>query len=217
MTHHQEPDGLETEVTSESEVLDRHVGLGAVRGDATDLAAIVLRGSDVVLGAEARQHEKRDPRALGGLGCRPDQFLLGGPGETVVERRPAEAVTVRHLDHRNTGVVEGADDRTHLVDGELVSLVMAAVPQRRIGNPDVEFVGVLARVRHQIRCHRTCSHRARSCRGHADTPCFCTSILCRAISSPTLVAAAVMMSRLPAYGGRKSPAPSTSTKIETRA
>ena len=33
--------------------------------------------------------------------------------------------------------------------------------------------------------------------------------------SPTCVAAAVMMSRLPEYGGRKSPAPSTSTKIET--
>ena len=37
----------------------------------------------------------------------------------------------------------------------------------------------------------------------------------RAISSPTAVAAAVMMSRLPAYGGRKSPAPSTSTKVVT--
>ena len=32
---------------------------------------------------------------------------------------------------------------------------------------------------------------------------------------PTCVAAAVMMSRLPAYGGKKSPAPSTSTKTET--
>ena len=41
--------------------------------------------------------------------------------------------------------------------------------------------------------------------------------LVRAMSSPTLVAAAVMMSRFPAYGGRKSPAPSTSTKMATRA
>ncbi len=38
----------------------------------------------------------------------------------------------------------------------------------------------------------------------------------RAISSPTRAAAAVMMSRLPEYAGRKSPAPSTSTKTATR-
>ena len=38
---------------------------------------------------------------------------------------------------------------------------------------------------------------------------------CRPISSPTFTAAEVMISRLPAYFGRKSPAPSTSTKRVT--
>ena len=38
---------------------------------------------------------------------------------------------------------------------------------------------------------------------------------CRLISSPTFTAAEVMMSRLPAYLGRKSPAPSTSTNRVT--
>ena len=202
MANHQEPDGLEPQLTCESEVLNRHVGLGAVGGDPADLTTVVLCGPDVVLGAETRQHQERDlgllRRLRGGL----DQLLLRGFGEAVVERRPAQTVAVGHLDDRNTGVVEGSDDRAHLVLGELMTLVVAAVAQRRVGDADVERVGVLAGVCHQIHC----------CRAHAGTPNFCF-----AISSPTLVAAAVMMSRLPAYGGRKSPAPSTSTKIDTRA
>ncbi|SKX84099.1 Uncharacterised protein [Mycobacteroides abscessus subsp. abscessus] len=127
MAHHQESDGLQTQLASQPEVLDRHVGLGAVRRDAADLTAVVLRRPDVVLGAEPRQHEERDLGALRGLGGRLDQFLLRGFGEAVVERRPAESVAVRHLDHRDSGVVERADDGPHLVDGELVPLVVAAV------------------------------------------------------------------------------------------
>ena len=55
----------------------------------------------------------------------------------------------------------------------------------------------------------------RSVRGHLRrSRCRCRAGT-RAIRSPTRVAAAVMMSRFPAYGGRKSPAPSTSTKMLT--
>ena len=54
VAHHQEADGLQAELAGQPEVLDRDVGLGAVGGDPADLAAVVLRGADVVLGADAR-------------------------------------------------------------------------------------------------------------------------------------------------------------------
>ena len=53
MAHHQEADGLQPELAGEAEVLLRGVGLGAVGRDAADLAAVVLGGTDVVLGADA--------------------------------------------------------------------------------------------------------------------------------------------------------------------
>src|SRR5699024_2313389 len=120
----------------------------------------------------------------------------------VVERGSTEAVAVGDLDDGHTRAVEGADDVAHVLDRALVALVVRAVPQRGVGDPDVELGAVRARVGvvrvgHVHVCH--------------------TPSLFLAMSSPTLVAAAVMMSRLPAYGGRKSPAPSTSTKIATRA
>ena len=49
MAHHQEPDGLQAQLAGQPEVLDRDVGLGAVGGDAADLSAVVLSGTDVVL------------------------------------------------------------------------------------------------------------------------------------------------------------------------
>ena len=177
MAHHQKADGLQTEVAGEAEVLDRDVGLGAVGGDPADRGAVVVGGLDVLLDAQSGQHQEGDLGVLGGLRRELDQFLLGGLGEAVVEAGATEAVTVGHLDHRHTGVVEGGDDALHLFLGELVALVVRAVAQRGVGDPDVESVVV---------------HRA--------PPATAAASL--AISSPTLVAAAVMMSRLPAYGGR---------------
>ena len=56
-------------------------------------------------------------------------------------------------------------------------------------------------------------------RHRVPSACFLLSKLpafkWRPISSPTFTAAAVMMSRLPAYFGKKSPAPSTSTNNVT--
>ena len=54
-----------------------HVGLGAVGGDPADRAAVVLRLLDVVLGADAGQHQEGDLGFLGGLGRELDQLLLG--------------------------------------------------------------------------------------------------------------------------------------------
>ncbi len=63
VAHHQEADGLQPELAGEAEVLPRRVGLGAVRRDAADLPAVVLGGADVVLGADAGEHEERDAGA----------------------------------------------------------------------------------------------------------------------------------------------------------
>ena len=68
--------------------------------------------------------------------------------QPVVERRPAEAVAVGDLDHGHTGGVERGDDVAHVLLGELVSLGVRSVAQRRVGHPHVEGVGV----RHQRPC-----------------------------------------------------------------
>ncbi len=147
-------------------------------------AAVVLRLLDVLLGAHAGQHQERDLGLLRRLGGELDQFLLGGFGEPVVEGGAAETVTVGDLDDRHTGGVEGGDDGADLVLGELVALVVRTVAQRRVGDADVPD-----RVEKMHR--RSCIVRLLVDRRRR---------FCLAISSPTLVAAAVMMSRLPAYG-----------------
>ena len=178
--HHQEPDGFQSQLPGQAEVLDGHVGLGAVGGDPADRPAVVLRFLDVLLGAHAGQHQEGDLGLFGRLGGQLDQFLLGSLGEPVVEARAAQPVTVGDLDDRHARGVQGGHDGTHLFLGELVAFVVGAVPQRRVGQPDVPD-----RVEEDVGAH-ACTPPA-----VADKDSF-------AISSPTLVAAAVMMSRLPA-------------------
>ena len=193
------PDGLEAELAGEPEVLARDVGLGAVRGDPADLAAGVLGRADVVLGAEAGQHEEGDLGLLGRLHRGADQVELGRVAEAVVERRAAEAVAVGDLDDRHAGVVEGGHDVDDVLGRELVALGVRAVAQRRVGDAQVE--------------RRRCRASGRS----LGTGMLRPPPVAAARTSPTRAAAAVMMSRLPAYGGKKSPAPSTSRKTATRA
>ena len=178
--HHQEPDGFQAQLAGQPEVLDRDVGLGAVGGDPADRAAVVLRLFDVFLGADAGQHQEGDLGLFGGLGGELDQLLLGRLGEPVVEARATQPVAVRHLDDRHARVVERGHDGADLVLGELVTLVVRAVAQGRVGHPDVPD-----RVEEDVGSH-ACAPPA-----VADRDSL-------AISSPTLVAAAVMMSRLPA-------------------
>ena len=156
-------------------MLHRDVSLGAVRRDAYDGRAEVVRGPDVVHDADAGQHEYRDLCSGRGVDGDPNQLTLVGSAEAVCERGTAEAVAVGHLDDRHAGVVERGDDRAHVVLHELVADRMRPVAQCGVGQPDVD-------IRREA---------------HGDTP---SSV--RAISSPTRVAAAVMMSRFPAYGGR---------------
>ena len=110
VAHHQEADRFQPEFTGQPEVLDRHVGLGAVGGDPADLAAVVLRLLDVLLGAHTRQHQEGDLGFLRGLGRELDQFLLRGFGEPVVEARSTQPVTVGDLDDRHSRGVERRDD-----------------------------------------------------------------------------------------------------------
>ena len=131
------PDGLQTELTRQAEMLDGDVGLGAVRGDPADRPAVALGLLDVLLGAHAGQHQEGDLGLLGGLGRQLDQLLFGGLGEAVVEARPAQAVAVGDLDDRHPGRVECGHDGADFVLGELVALVVRPVPQRRVGHPDV--------------------------------------------------------------------------------
>ena len=140
VAHHQEADGLQAELAREPEVLLGDVGLGAVGGDPADHAAVVLGGADVVLGADAGQHQEGDLRVLRRLRGDLDELLLGGVREAVVEARPAEPVAVGHLEHRHTGLVERGDHRAHLVAGELVPLVVRPVAQAGVGQADVEVV-----------------------------------------------------------------------------
>ena len=181
VAHHQEPDGLQAQLAGQAEVLDRNIGLGAVGGDPADRAAVVLRLLDVFLGANAGQHQEGDLGFLGRLGGQLDQLLLGGLGEPVVEARAAQSVAVGHLDDRNARGVEGGDDGTDLVLGELMALVVAAVAQGRVRHPDVP---------HRVEIDLFGAH--------ACAPPAVADARSLAISSPTLVAAAVMMSRFPA-------------------
>ena len=137
VAHHQEPDRLQAELAGQPEVLDRHVGLGAVGGDPADRAAVVLRLLDVLLGADTGQHQEGDLGFLGRLGGQLDQLLLRGLGEPVVEAGSAEPVAVGDLDDRHARRVERRDDGADLVLGELVALVVAPVAQRRVRHPDV--------------------------------------------------------------------------------
>ena len=198
----------------QGEVLLGGVRLGAVRGDPADGAAVVLGLQDVVLGADAGQHQERDPGLLRGLGRDLDQLLLGGVREAVVEARPAEAVTVGHLEDGHPRVVERGDHRAHLVGGELVALVVRAVAQAGVGQADVEVFAPRPLEDVQLGV---------SVNGHVSSSSVCgfetlAALVPQppvAIPSPARVAAAVMMSRFPEYGGRKSPAPSTSMKTLT--
>ena len=192
VSHHEESDCFESTLTREAEVLDGYVGLGAVSCDTADGRTVVLRDDDVVLDAQSGQHQEGDLRVCRGLDGSFDEFLLGSLREAVVEGGSAETVAVSDLDDRHSGSVEGTDDGSYFVDGELMTLVVGAVAQRCVGDADVPARIEMNHVAHAF-----------------------TLRSFWAISSPTLVAAAVMMSRLPAYGGRKSPAPSTSTNVVT--
>jgi hypothetical protein len=169
---HQEADGFQTEVAGHPEMLDRHVGLRAVGRDPHDRGAGVARLVQVGHGADAGQEQDGDPGVARHVDRRGHQVDLVGVREAVVERRAGEAVAVSDLDDGHAGLVQRARHGPYLIDRELVGYRVAAVAQGGVGDPNGRG-----------------AHRA-------TAPWRCV------ISSPTRTAAAVMMSRFPAHGGR---------------
>ena len=175
VAHHQEADRLHAERPGQPEVLDRDVRLGAVGGDPGHRGAGLASVAEVVHGADAGDQQDGDLGRGRLLGRRTDQDDVLDLGEAVVERRAADAVAVADLDHLDAGAVERVHGGPHLRLGELVRHGVAAVAQRGVGDP-----------------HRTL--------GATHAPAPTKRVV--ATSSPTRAAAAVMMSRFPAYVGR---------------
>ena len=173
---HQKADRLQPEIARGCEVLDRDVRLGAMGRDSRHPCADSGRPPQVLDGADARNEKDGNPRVRSLVDRCGDQLELGDERIAVVESRAAQAIAVGDLEHLDVGVVERAHGRAHLLDSEAVRHGVAAVAQRRVGDPHVA--------------------------AHASAPSRDS-----ARRSPTLAAAAVITSRLPACGGRKSPAP----------
>ena len=178
---HEEPDRLHPQVACGGEVLDRDVRLGAVGRHPGDRRARVEGLLQVAHGAQAGKQEDGDLRLTRLVhGCRDELHVVDG-AEAVVEAGAAEPVTVRDLDDLHAGGIECVYDRANLVLGEAMRHRVAAVPQRRVRDPDRRLLRDVVQRRH----------------AHAFAP-----TVAWAIRSPTRAAAAVMMSRLPAYVGR---------------
>ena len=168
------------------------VCLGAVHGDSNSLDARVDRTLQFAKGRDARYVEDRDVGVLYRPDRSPDILGIGGGGEPVLDGRRAQSDAVRDLDRGDPCPVESRGNRGDVVGGELVRHARHAVPQRRVDQDDLP-IGVFV--------------------GHCAAP---VTRFCWAMTSATCTAAAVMMSRLPAYVGRKSPAPTTSSMTVTR-
>jgi hypothetical protein len=166
--HHEEADRGHAELPGQGEVLGGDVGLGAMRGDPHERRPEVAGPAQVALGPDARQQQDGHAACREHFDGGSDEGLLVDQRPAVVERRAAQPVAVADLDVGDPGFVQRGGHRLDVVDRELVRLGVAAVSQGRVDDHDTR---------------------------HQPTP---SRWLLRASSSPTRVAAAVMMSRLPA-------------------
>jgi hypothetical protein len=168
---HQESDGLHAHLPGGGEVLEGHVGLGAVGGDPGDRGAGIAGAAQVLDRPDPGQQQNGDLGVAGLVHRRGDQLDVVDGGEPVVERRAAKAVAVGDLDDLNAGRVQGVHDPAYLLLGEPVRHRVTAVAERGVGDSNA------------LRGGHAVTFRLASC-------------------SPVRAAAAVMMSRLPAQGGR---------------
>ena len=142
--------------------------------------------------ADAGQQQHRDLCPGHGTDRRRDEVVLVMCGETVVEGRATQPVTVADLDDRHAGRVKGTRDRGHLLGREPVGERMGTVTECRVRETEPQPW----RVRGQGGCERRRGDH------HADASASMPANRRAAMVSPTRTADAVMMSRLPAYGGR---------------
>ena len=174
MAHHQEADRFHAEFAGGFDVLARNVGFGTVRGDAHDARTGAVGRFQVMHGADAGQQQGRDLGVLDGVGHGLDPFEIGMRAEAVVEAGALQAVAVGDFDGIDLGLVERASDLHGLLDAVLVANGVRAVAQGDVG--DVEL---LVRIE-----------------GHACSPQ--ADRMRAAMRSAVVLAAEVMMSRLPA-------------------
>ncbi len=187
--HHQEAHGIHLHLGAEADVLLRHVRFGAMRGHANRVHTAIMGHPQVIDRADPWKQQRRNLRILHLGHDRAEVLFVGRGGKTVVHRRPAKTVAVRDLDQRHARLVERRCNLNHLLRGELVTLRMHPVAQAHVVKRDFLPFEI-----------------------HAASARWISSAMSSAVRKP----AAVMMSRLPAYFGRKSPSPSTSMKNDTR-
>src|ERR1700757_1059509 len=98
VAHHQEADGVHAEIPCGGDVCGRGVGLRAVGGYAHYRRARVVSVFEVVHGANARQHKRRDLRAVHGAGGGFDPLHIRMRAEAVDTTGPGKTVAVRDFD-----------------------------------------------------------------------------------------------------------------------
>ncbi|MNN46390.1 hypothetical protein D3C81_1607700 [compost metagenome] len=165
-------------------MLLRHVGFGAMGGDADGLHADAVRHAQVFDGADAGQQQRGHARVLQFAQHRAQVFLVAVRGKAVVDRGAAQAIAVGHFDQRHAGGVQAAGDALHLLQRDLVALRVHAVAQGHVVQGDALAHGVAPQ-----------AVVVAGMEGAADS-------IAAAMHSAVRAAEAVMMSRLPAYLGR---------------
>ena len=107
---HQEANGFHAQVARGREVLDGHVGLGAVGRDPGDRAPALVDLAQVLHGAQTGQHQHRDLGLRRRLTAAATSLGRLTQAEPVVEGRAGQPVAVGHLDDLDAGGVQGVHD-----------------------------------------------------------------------------------------------------------
>jgi len=165
-------------------VLRANVRFGYVGRDARYLGSVLGAEFDVRLCGDARNNEDVE--------FAPGQYrryclqivLVARLGKTILKRGATLTIAMSDLDGVNSGRVKGCGDGGHVIWRELVADGVHSVAQSGVDNSDA--------------CH-TCVLNSLTAWSRSAT------------FSPVAIAAAVIMSRFPAYFGRNAPSPSTST------
>lgn len=172
VTHHQESGHVHPQLARETDMLLRNIGFGAMRGDSDRHHAQIESPVQVLHRPDSGQQQGRQAGLADRLACGGNPVPVRMGSETIIERRPAQAVAMRHLDGIHPGFVQGGRDLAHMVHRVSVADRMHAVAQRHI----LDIEPVMRGIEH-----------------HATRP-----MPCAAIFSAVASAADVMMSRLPA-------------------
>ena len=189
MRHHQEANRVEAELARRRDVLFGDISLGAMGGHADRGNAIVLGHMQVIDGTDARQEQGRHLGAFHQRDHRTEVFLVGMHRKAVIDRTATEAIAMSDFEQRHTSGIKPAGHRLHLLKRHLMPLRVHAIAQGHIMQSDFHSFETAHLVLHFVQALTGAS-----------------LILPARISSANIsavrAAAAVMMSRLPAYLGR---------------